>query len=349
MAIPAESQKKWKDIIEKSGDETCERLEFCYELINKFIKDNQMSINDSNHRDNWGLLSIHMRMEETIKDLITSRNIIKDKKMEIDIVRYMDTAYMIWALTEEFKRQDIIDNVKKNLIRGKDYNLGSKFRNFEFECITAVRFLEEDNNIKAIGGHGNPDFLVNEEFAIECKRISMFIGLLKNTIKARKQGKNYGKPFFIIFNLDYLYNEVAGLSNLISEQEFLKICAIIVNCAMGNDDKYLLGVVFEYVDEQNISDEGAVCKGYKNSKYIGDLKTDDINNLWEKLSLAMTGTRVMNMINNVDGIIENKLENIEDAYVENFYEKVVLDSLSNKEFVNNYMKEHTIKRNRKNG
>lgn len=173
-------------------------------------------------------------------------------------IRYGETAYTIWALGHRLGRWDIIEANIANWGNGDDGGGGSRFRNFEFECQVALRFLEEGRSVKPLGGSHEPEMVVDNFFSIECKRQYDIRGLLRNTIKARDQIGVSGRSGVLIVNIDDLDGlTIDPCDEDTIEAELVRV-ARVAQFGMGSTGSKLAGVIVEYVsDVLSVSSEGS--------------------------------------------------------------------------------------------
>lgn len=287
---PARSQLLWAQKLERKGGDLLGNLKVCYRIIRELIEENNEVL-----KKDGGILEEHEYIFNLIEKLEKHSNYVLTEEERTKIFRYGETAYMIWALRELFDKDDIVKKEIKTWDNGEDFNWGSNFRNFEFECHTALRFLEEEQNVECINEEKNPDFLVNEELGIECKRIYMFLGLFTNALKARKQADELGKPTVVIMNLDYLYNEIPDISTYINEEEFLIICSRIAEYGMGTVESNLIGIVLECVSEKNENGKSANVIGIRNKNACKSISNQELEELWSIVSIGMCGDGSLNV------------------------------------------------------
>lgn len=223
----------WKSHLANAGELPLERLKYCYEIVDNLIKSYQIP-------GDKGIFLEHKKIEQVINGSIQINN------EEKSCLRYAETAYLIWTLSE-MNRLDILSNNIKNWGSGVDELGNSHFRNFEFECHTALRFLEAGFEVVPINDQSKPEFCINNKFVIECKRPSKKEGLFYNTLKARKQIDNARKEGILIFSLD----DLEGFTSPLEEQLIfpeLKKLSLLSELGLGVSKSYLTGVIFEYLD-----------------------------------------------------------------------------------------------------
>lgn len=281
-----------------------EFLAFSYNIIDKLF--NTLEIPNAQ--------GIHEEKKYIEKLLILS-NLNNPDVNRIRAERFCETAYMIWAL-KELGRMDIVERVIENWGSGVDDGGTSHYRNFEYECHTALRFLEENYMIKPIHGDSKAEFIINDEFVIECKRTSNLYGVFLNTLKAKKQINISKKPGFILFNIDNL-----GIFNNISKEDEIieiirkKVLEASILGLKSNED-YVQGVIFEYAP---ISQGGSI-KG----SIIYAITTNHGVKFKNTISKSLTGNTELkfNKIrNNNRNVYRKQFERRDREKMENFFNR----------------------------
>ncbi|MGL4990828.1 MAG: hypothetical protein ACRC57_06635 [Sarcina sp.] len=284
--LVSKSMIEWERKIIQEGGNLDENILVCYRVIDEFLDTEKVLPNNS------GLLNEHKKVLEIVEKLQRCNTYKLSDREALLIGRYGETAYLVWALYFKFDRKEIIRENYKEWFTGEDLTGTSHFRNFEFENAVTLRFVEEDIRINMINEKefpGYPDLLVNNSFYLECKRTTRFFGILTNILKALKQAKRVDKPTGVILNLDYLYNEIEDVHASMDRYYFLLICSKIAEFAMGIEKNNLIGVILEYVDENNLSGNGSNIIAIRN-KYIDEKITDSqLEEIWAIISNALCG------------------------------------------------------------
>jgi hypothetical protein len=282
--IQAKSQLVWEQKLANEGGNLLENLKVCYRVTQELIQESEEVL-----KKDGGIIKEHQFILNLIEKIERHSNycVTEDEKMKV--FRYGETAYMIWALKYYFNKEEIIKDKIKSWDNGEDFNGGSSFRNFEFECHTALRFLEGEHDVKCISEEKNPDFLINDNFGVECKRLYRFFGLFTNTLKARKQADELGKPTVVIMNLDYLYNELSDINEYITREWFLLICSRIAEYGLGTIESNLIGIVLEYVSEKSDNSESATVIGIRNKNACRNIGNEKLEELWSVVSMGVSG------------------------------------------------------------
>lgn len=216
-------------------------MKYCYCIIDEFINRCQIP-------GDKGIFLEHNKISKIIRGEIPINNDIKS------CIRYGETAYLIWALTK-IDRLDILSNSITNWGSGEDDLGNSHFRNFEFECHTALRFLEEGFDVSPIMEDGKPEFSINNKFVIECKRPTKIEGIFYNTLKARKQIDTVKKEGILFFNLDDLEGFKPNLAERIDFN--FRFLGLLSEYGMGVSKTYLTGVIFEYLNSNVKTNRGS--------------------------------------------------------------------------------------------
>lgn len=262
----SKTHEKWKAYL------LGKQLKDIYNIIDQFI-------NESKIKGNTGIFLEHSKISRIIKKSSHSQQ-------ENDIIsRYTETAYLIWALCHVHKRKDILNANIDNWGNGCDNGMGSNFRNFEFECHIALRFIECNCNIKALKNSGQPEFIIDDDFVIECKRPTCLEGIFKNTLKAEKQIATSGKKGFLIFNVD----DLDEFKTVRTEYDIDKKMKKISNISEYGLKTDILGVIFEYVSKD--------AKIGKDGSFVYGLQTvcnSQLENLFIKVSMAINGDDSIN-------------------------------------------------------
>lgn len=245
-----------------------ERLKFCSEIIENFIVEYGIPGTEGIHLE-------HQKVAEIISGKTPLYSSLKAAK------RYGETSYLLWALNTELNRKDLLLNNIRNWGSGEDEIGSSHFRNFEFECHTALRFLEEGNKVTPIVDGGNPEFCINDTFAIECKRPFKLEGLFLNTLKAKQQIDKAKIQGFLIFNLDDLENFNPPSSDVVIYSA-LKELSLFSEFGMGTTETNLKGVLFEYLGSQSAIQNSHLYAIKNNLSHISEPVTNTI-------SKALTG------------------------------------------------------------
>jgi len=241
-----------------------EKIKLPKTIINKFISDYNLT-------GDGGIIAENSK----INTFISNNELIENQRA---VERYIETAYMIWFL-EKHSRTDILEKAKSNFTNGNDDGIGSQFRNFEYECHVAIRFLEEDYTVNLNNTDNSPEFEINNLFTIECKRPTKIEGIFKNVLKAKKQINNYEKPGIVIINID----DLNGIDLNTIENNFKQLRKIS-NYAFGKSKSYLYAVIFEYVDNLNgTSGAGSYTDALKNNMLIrSGISLGEIKNISSK-------------------------------------------------------------------
>jgi hypothetical protein len=246
------------------------KMNLVVDIIDAFIKEYQLT--GSN-----GIVEQH----DLINSIIRKKSFMENRLI---IERYAETAYMIWFFTEYEKRRDVLDEAAKQFSNGSDDGDGSPFRNFEYQCHIAIRFIEEGYIPKLIELEGCPDFEINGMFTIECKRPTKVEGIFKGVLKSKKQIEIYQKPGFVFINID----DLNGFDFLSIDKKFKDLLKIS-NYAFGRTKSLLCGAVIEYVDNvNNTSHAGAYTRSLLNRYYKMNGNVD-INEIKMIISMALNG------------------------------------------------------------
>ncbi|WP_346935511.1 hypothetical protein [Clostridium sp.] len=321
--LVAKSMSEWKKKIIEEGGSLAENILVCYRVIDELLDTEKVLPNTS------GLLNEHNKVLEIVEKLqICNTYELRDRE-KLLIHRYGETAYLVWALYFKFDRKDIIRKNYKEWFTGEDLAGTSHFRNFEFESTITLRFIEEDIKIDIINEkdfHGYPDLLANDSFYLECKRTTRFFGILTNVLKALKQAKRVDKPTVVILNLDYLYNEIEDIHISMNRYYFLLICSKISEFAMGIEKSNLIGVILEYVDEYNLSEDGSNIIAIRNEAIDGQITDVQLEEIWGTISNALCGDYRLEVF----GSSMNCLNRFNDANVtdrKQFYNSRVINEI----------------------
>ncbi|HBH1337166.1 TPA: hypothetical protein SOK46_000972 [Clostridioides difficile] len=300
-----------------------EKLEVSYKIIQQILDENEDKIKED------GIFNEHTQVAKLINKLQLQVGYKLSSREYILITRYIEIAYIVYILYFENSMKNLVLKNLKQWFSGKDFNGTSHFRNFEFECSVALRFIEEDIDIQGIDEEHMPDYLIENKFAVECKRTSMFFGVLKNTIKAVKQANNLKKPTIAIINLDYIYNEIEGINDTINDIELLRICSKISEYGLGINKSYLMGVVLEFVDSSDKS-WGSKVIAIKNT----NTEVSYIEDMWEKMSLAICGDDTLLFCEeSID--INNRFDESKTISTEKFYNDIIVADILGTIFKNN--------------
>ncbi|NMS91923.1 hypothetical protein HGQ85_18540 [Clostridioides difficile] len=312
----------WHNMLNTNSNNIIETLEISYNIIQEILDENEDKLKEE------GVLHEHNQVKELINNLKSQEDYELNSVENILITRYIETAYTVYNLYFKCNRKDLVLKNIKQWFHGMDFNGGSNFRNFEFECSVALRFIEEDITIDDIDAEGSPDYLIEDKFAIECKRTTVFFGVLSNIIKARKQADNFKKPTIVIINLDYIYNEQEGVKDIISSEELLKICSIISEYGLGIERSYLIGVVLDVLDN-NDNSLGSKLVAIKNI----NTELSQIEEIWKKVSLAMCGDETLLFYEKTIDI-NNRFDEKEIISKEKFYNDIIVNNIQETIFTN---------------
>ena len=248
------------------------KLLHSHNIVDQFITQNQTALTGSE-----GIIEEHTAVDNALNAGDWSQ--INNKRE----MRYSETAYLIWALGTKLGRNDLLTANVTNWDNGSDDGNGSNFRNLEFEAHVALRFAEEGFDVQAVTGDGKAEMVVEDAFAVECKRRGVFNG----SLKARKQITAVGKPGFVIFNLDDLHDLEINPSDYSRTQATLDQLSIFAEHGFGNTDSELLGAALEYVPEDPIiAKEGSVLQLTNNCS--GKRFLDHLD-IFQQLSVGLTG------------------------------------------------------------
>lgn len=241
-----------------------------YELIQNFIDSNTIPGND-------GIFKEH----EKVENIIQHKEDLDEEEQRI-VLRYQETACLIRDLMDKFNRQDILLANIHNWGSGNDDGEGSNFRNFEFECHIALRYLEENCSVSILTGTGEPEFCIDNKFVIECKRPTKLKGIFFNTLKAQTQINNYGLPGIVIFNLDDLENFNISEETVEKAEEIINSISRIAEYGLGEIGTHLAGIVFEQVSDNPKHANGGSYLFAKNNR-VND------EEIFKKVSQALLG------------------------------------------------------------
>lgn len=298
----SELHLKWRKI--HSNKTKKESLCFCNDIINK-LWDSYQILNDKGIYEE----------KRYINSLVILTNLEEQNINRIRVERFCETAFMIWAL-QEINRKDIIENVISNWGSGSDEDGTSHYRNFEYECHVALRFLEENYSIKLITDNNEVEFLVDNNFGIECKRPGSLYGVFKNTLKAKKQIENSKKPGFILFNLDNL----DVMKNLNTDDQIYRVIRnkVLEASILGlkNNEEYVEGVIFEY----NPINQGSSSKG----SIIYAITTNHKAKFKTSISKALTGGEELNfnkIRNRNRNVYKNQFKKNDNEKMKSFFTK----------------------------
>lgn len=166
---------------------------------------------------------------------------------------------------EKRERHDLLEAEVTNWGSGTDDGSGSNFRNFEFESHVALRFIEEGFDVDLLTDEGQAEMIVDETFAIECKRPTRWKGLFTNALKSRKQIGKSGHPGVLIFNLDDLEDYHIDRSSSKSLEESFEELSRAAEHGLGGLDSPIFCVVLEYVDDKkSVSKKGSFVHAFHN-------------------------------------------------------------------------------------
>jgi hypothetical protein len=246
-----------------------------HSIIGDFINANDDSIGPDGIRVEYA----------KVEDLLNGGDISAySEKSEI---RYGETAYTIWALGHRLGRWDILTANIGDWGNGDDSGGSTRFRNVEFECQVALRFLEEGYKVEPIEGNHQAEMVVAGFFTIECKRQYDLRGLLRNSIKARDQIKTSGNSGVLVVNIDELSDlDVDPCDDATMEAEFDRV-ARVAEYGFGQTDSELVGLVIEYVaDKRSVSESGSFVHTVHN---CSDPTNGLCHSILDKTVHALTG------------------------------------------------------------
>lgn len=325
---------EWERKLKSDGGNLYKNILVGYRVIDKLLDEEGRGGNVG------GLLNEHNKVFEIVEKLQRCNTYKLDAREELLIQRYGETAYLVWALYFKFDRKDVIRKNYKQWFEGEDFTGTSHFRNFEFESTVILRFIEEDIEIDIISEkdfQGYPDLLATNSFYLECKRTTRFFGILSNVLKALKQAKNVDKPTVAVLNLDYLYNEIEGVHIFMNRYHFLLICSKIAEFAMGVEKSNLFGVVLEYINEYNQSENGSNIIAIRNENLNEEITEIQLEKNWRTISNAFCGDNSLEFY--VTSIsCENRFNDSNKADRKAFFNSIIINEIkrileSEKEYI----------------
>lgn len=252
------------------------KLRHSYDIVDQFISQNQASLSGTK-----GIVEEHTAVDAALKHGRWSQ--VDDKRE----TRYGETAYLIWALGTELGRNDLLTANISNWDSGIDDGSGSSFRNLEFEAHVALRFVEEGFDVRLAPGSGKAEMIVEDTFAVECKRPTQMRGVYYGALKARKQIAATGKPGLLVVNLDDLQGLDINPANYEQTQSMFDRLSVIAEHGFGNLDSEIIGAAFEYVfPEPAIARAGSYVQASGNCTGTQFLNHQAI---FQQFSVGLTG------------------------------------------------------------
>ena len=250
-------------------------LRLSHSIIADFIYVNDQAIGPDGIRTEWA----------AVEALLNGGDLSSySEKSEI---RYGETAYTIWALGHRLGRWDVLGANIGDWGNGDDDGGSTRFRNVEFECQVALRFLEEGYRVQPLAGSHKAEMLVEGFFAIECKRQYDLNGLLRNSIKARDQIKSTGKRGVLIVSVDELDGLAIDPCDEDTVEAELDRVAQVAEYGFGQTDSELIGVIVEYVaDRRTATESGSYVHAVHN---CSDPSTGLCHSVLDKTIHALTG------------------------------------------------------------
>ncbi len=267
--IPSNLITEWQLQLRK------EQTELPLRIVENFVHANDNDIGDQGVREE--INHVVRLLEETYWT--------KDERRTV--ARLRETGYLIWALKEKLNREDILRAVVTNWGDGSDDGTGSSFRSFEYECHTALRFLEEGFSVEPKEGKGKPEMVIEDAFFIECKRPSNLEGVFKGALKGRKQIQDSSRAGFIMLNIDDLNDYSINLDDEEIADEQIRNLLKIAEHGMGDVNDQVLGLTVEQVAPDPIkAAEGSFLDGVRgcNLRQVVEKKK-----CYEAVSFALTG------------------------------------------------------------